>query len=102
MLFHVTMRHDNANCAGLHDELMPKVVEGLGRLHETAAEYGVTVKGHYNALPNHVEFLVADAPGPAALAMCLSDILSYEVDFETYAVVESAELLEAARQMLDG
>ncbi len=100
MLFHVTMRHDAANCAGLHPEIREKAMAAFRDYHATAEKYGVTVKGMYNALPNHVEFLVAEADGPAELAFFLSEATPYEVDFETYAVMPLEQMGEMAERLM--
>jgi hypothetical protein len=100
MLFHVTIRHDAAHCPGFHPELMPKAIDALENIEATAAQFGVTVNGLYNALPDHVEYLIAEADSPAALAMYLSEAVPYgEADTETHAVVGVDELRAAARAM---
>ena len=73
-------------------------VESLENLPALAEKFGVKVHGLYNALPDHVEYLVCDADSPAVLAMFLADALPYgQVDTETRAVVTADELLSAAR-----
>lgn len=99
MLFHVTITHDAAQCPGFNADLVPKAVESLENLHGLAETFGVQVHGLYNALPDHVEYLVCEAESPAVLAMFLVEALPYgQVDTDTRAVVTADELLSAARQ----
>ncbi len=100
MLFHVTIRHDAAHCPGFNPELIPKAVATLRNLHAEAASFGVKVHGLYNALPDHVEYLVCESESPAALATYLSKVLPYgQADTETRAVVDTDALLAAAESM---
>jgi hypothetical protein len=100
MLFHVTIKHDAAECPGFNPEVRPMAIESLQNLHAVADKFGVKVHGFYNALPDHVEYLVCESPSPAALAMYLTEALPYgRPDTETRAIVEAEELLAAARAM---
>jgi hypothetical protein len=99
MLFHVTITHGAGDCPGFNAHLLPKAIESLQQLHVVAERCGVTVHGLYNALPDHVEYLVCEADGPPSLAMFLTDALPYgHADTETRAVATADELLVAARQ----
>jgi hypothetical protein len=99
MLFHVTIRHDAADCPGFNPELIPRAVESLQNLDAVAEKFGVKVHGLYNALPDHVEYLLCESESPAALAMYLVEALPYgRADTETRAVVGAEELLAAARE----
>ena len=99
MLFHVTITHDAARCPGFNADLVPKAVESLENLHGLAEKFGARVHGLYNALPDHVEFLLCEADSPTALAMFLGEALPYgQADTDTRAVVTAEELLAAARQ----
>ena len=100
MLFHVTITHDAAHCPGHHPEMMPKATESLQNMDATAAKFGVTVVGYWSGLPDHVDFLVVDAPGNAPLAAFLSACLPYdEADYDTSAVADRATLLQLTVQM---
>lgn len=100
MLFHVTINHDAAECPGFNATVRPKPIESLQNLHALADKFGVKVHGLYNALPDHVEYLVCESASPAALAMYLTEDLPYDrPDTETRAVVEANELLAAAQVM---
>jgi hypothetical protein len=99
MLFHVTITHNAAHCPGFNANLVPRAVESLESLDGLADKFGVQVHGLYNALPDHVEFLVCEADSPAVLAMFLAEAVPYgEIDTETRAVVTADELLAAARK----
>lgn len=101
MLFHVTIRHDAAHCPGYNPELMPKAIETLLDLRATADKFGVKVHDLYNALPDHVEYLVCEADDPSALAIYLSEAMAYlNADTETHAVVGADDLLATARAKL--
>lgn len=98
MLFHVTINHDSAECPGFNPDVRPKAIESLQNLHVLADKFDVRVHGLYNALPDHVEYLVCDAASPAALAMYLAEALPYSRPHtETRAVVDADELLAAAQ-----
>lgn len=99
MLFHVTITHTAADCPGFNAHLVPKAIESLQQLHVVADKHGVTVHGLYNALPDHVEYLICEADSPAVLAMYLTEALPYKhADTETRAVATADQLLVAARQ----
>ena len=100
MLFHVTITHDAAHCPGFNRDLLPRAIDSLHDLHVTAGKFGVKVHGLYNALPDHLEYLVCDAESPAALAAYLGESLPYgQADTETHAVVEAGELLATAQAL---
>ncbi len=99
MFFHVTIRHESADCPGFHADLVPGAIESLENLHAVAEKFGVRVHGLYNALPDHVEYLICESDSPATLALYLTKALPYgRADFDTQAVVTADELLVAARQ----
>jgi hypothetical protein len=100
MLFHVTIRHDAEDCPGFNPEVRPRAIESLQNLHALAEKFGIKVHGLYNALPDHVEYLVCESVSPAALAMYLTEAVPYaRADTETHAVVDADELLAAAQAM---
>ena len=82
----------------LHDEVW------AGLLDATAAQFGVKIIGLYNALPDHVEFLIAEAENAAAIAMFLSTANPYGEIAETVtkSVVTHTQLLELGKQMMAG
>ncbi len=99
MLFHVTIRHEAEHCPGYDEDLVPEAIASLENLHRVAESFGVKVHGLYNALPDHIEFLICESDSPAALAMYLTRALPYRrVDTDTRAVVGIDDLLAAARQ----
>ena len=99
MLFHVTIRHDAADCPGFNPQLIPRAIENLQNLDALAEKFGVNVHGLYNALPDHVEYLVCESDSPAALAIFLTEALPYgRADTETRAVLGAEELLAVARE----
>lgn len=99
MLFHVTISHEAGDCPGFNPDLVPKAIESLENLQALGQKFGVTVHGLYNALPDHVEYLICESDGPVPLAMYLTEALPYgRADTETRAVVGADELLAAARQ----
>ncbi len=102
MLFHVTSRHDAAHCPGFHPELMPHIIEVLENIDQIAARHGVKVHGLYNAAPEHVEFLIAEADSPMNIAAFLGDANPYGEFAEMNAtpVTTADDLLVAARQMM--
>ncbi len=104
MLFHGTMRHDGAHCPGFHPELMPHIIEALENIDQIAARHGVKVHGLYNAAPEHVEFLIAEADSPMNIAAFLGDANPYGEFAEMNAtpVTAADDLLAAARQMMQG
>jgi uncharacterized protein with GYD domain len=98
MLFHVTITHDAAHCPGFNRDLLARTIDSLHNLQTTADKFGVKVHGLYNALPDHVEYLVCEADNNAALAAYLGESLPYgQADTKTHAVVEADELLAAAQ-----
>lgn len=100
MLFHVTITHDARECPGFNPEVMPRAIDRLRNVHAVAEKFGVKVHGLYNALPDHVEYLVCESASPAALAMYLTEAVPYgRADTETHAVVDVDELLAAAQAM---
>jgi uncharacterized protein with GYD domain len=102
MLFHVTIRHDAARCPGYNPSLVPRAIESLQDLRTTADKFGVKVHDLYNALPDHVEYLVCEADDPSTLAFYLSEAMGYlSPDTETHAVVGANDLLSAARRRMD-
>ncbi len=99
MLFHVTIRHEAADCPGFRPDIVPKAIDSLENLHALGEKFGVRVHGLYNALPDHIEYLVCESDSPAALAMYLTEVLPYgRADTDTRAVVAADELLAAARK----
>ena len=60
--------------------------------------------GLYNAAPEHVEFLIAEADSPISIAAFLSEANPYGeiADFDVTPVVTADELLAAAKQMMQG
>ena len=99
MLFHVTITHDAADCPGFNPEFIPRAIESLQNLDAVAEKFGVKVHGLYNALPDHVEYLLCEAESPVALAIYLTEALPYRrADTETRAVAGADELLVAARE----
>ena len=101
MLFHVTIRHDAAHCPGFHRELMEPTIEAFENVEATAAQMGVKVIGLYSGLPDHVDFIIAEAESPADVAFFLSAAGLYGeiAETETHAVVTAGELVEAGKQM---
>ena len=100
MLFHVTMRHDAAHCPGFHPELMPRAVAALESLDQVAARHGVRVRGLYNALPDHIEYLIVEADSPGNVATFISEANPYGeiAEIETKAVVDVDQLLDLAKR----
>lgn len=99
MLFHVTITHEAADCPGFNPQLIPRAIESLQNLDTLAETFGVKVHGLYNALPDHVEYLVCESDSPAALAIFLAEALPYgRADTETRAVLAAEELLVVASE----
>lgn len=99
MLFHVTITHEAADCPGFNPELIPGAIESLQNLDAVAEKFGVKVHGLYNALPDHVEYLLCEAESPVALGSYVTEALPYRrAHTETRAVVGADELLVAARE----
>lgn len=83
---------------GFNSEVRPKAIESLQNLHALADKFGIKVHGLYNALPDHVEYLVCESASPAALAMYLTEALPYgRPDTEAHVVVDADQLLAAAQ-----
>ena len=94
MLFHCTIRHDVDNCAGFDPELRARVFEGYSRIDDVATKFGVVVRDLYNAAPDHVEYMVAEAPDNMSFALFIGEALPYRAEYETHPVADRAALGE--------
>ncbi len=99
MLLHVTLTHDIDNCPGFDDDLRNRALQAYAGLDDVATEYGVVIRDHYNAAPDHVEFIVAEAPSNMALAMFFTAVLPYKVEFESKVVTDRAAMASLMESM---
>jgi hypothetical protein len=99
MLVHATLRHDINNCPGFDPGLRARAMEAYSKLDEVAAQFGVTVRDMYNAAPDHVEYIVLEAPDNMAVALFLGEALPYKVDYETKVVTDRAMIEKVIAQM---
>ena len=100
MLFHVTLVHDGAHCPGFHPELRPKLFEALEKREELAKRHSVKIHSLLSAAPEHVEFLIAEAQTPFAVAMFLSELYPFELSqIDVKAVISVEEMESVGRQM---
>ena len=100
MLLHVTLRHDVDNCPGFNPEIMQRAGSAFNHLEEVAAKHGIAIREYYQAAPDHIEFMVVEAPDNMALALFLTVALPYKVETETRVVTDFAGMkaVFAARQ----
>ncbi|UCG69212.1 MAG: hypothetical protein JSV09_15765 [Thermoplasmata archaeon] len=99
MLFHVTITHSVDNCPGFNPELAPKSMEVGEKIPEMAKELNIKIHFFVSGLPEHVEYALLEAAGPAELAMFLSQY-PYKVDFKATAVEHMAAVIEKMKPLL--
>lgn len=101
MLFHVTMTHTEDECPGYNRDKLPELLAATENLHNVAAELGAKILFNVNAAPEHFGFMLVEADSPFAIARIVTT-LPYKLSCEVSAVLNEADLMEAARQMLPG
>lgn len=99
MLLHVTMRHNSDNCPGFNPDLMNRVMEAYSTLDQVAAKHKIVIRDHYQAAPDHIEFMVIEAEDNMALALFFTEALPYKVDFETRVVADRAAMRSMMEEM---
>ncbi len=59
----------------------------------------MTIRDLYNAAPDHVEYVVLEAPDNMTVALFLGEALPYKVEYETHVVADRAMIEQLVAQM---
>jgi hypothetical protein len=101
MLFHVTLTHSEDECPGYNRDKLPELPAASDDPHNVAAELGPKIHFNVNGAPEHVGFMLVEADNPFIMARIVTTI-PFKQSFKVTAVLNEAELMEGARQMLPG
>ena len=74
MLHMVIMTHGPETCPASHPEIREKCGTRLMQLKEGSAKHGVTIQGFWANPPEHVFYVVADAPNAHAINDLTSEL----------------------------